>query len=75
MSIDRPYKKTWLKNVFYDLQRGYQNADFALERASYSGDQKELRKAMKEHRKYEYALLYRNTPDYKKYKRKKKLSN
>ncbi len=52
------------------LQRGYERADFALERASYNGDKKGLKEAMKEHRKYEYALLYRNTPEFKR-KRKK----
>ena len=35
------------KCSFYDLQRGYQSADLALERASYSGDKKELKRAMK----------------------------
>lgn len=53
-----------------DLQMGYQNSDFALERASYAGDKKALKEAMKEHRKYEYALLYRNTPEFKKKRRK-----
>lgn len=53
-----------------ELQRGYERADFALERASYNGDKKGLKQAMKEHRKYEYALLYRNTPEFKR-KRKK----
>lgn len=53
-----------------DLQIGYQNSDFALERASYAGDKKGLKEAMKEHRKYEYALLYRNTPEFKKKRRK-----
>ncbi len=53
-----------------ELQRGYERADFALERASYNGDKKGLKEAMKEHRKYEYALLYRNTPEFKR-KRKK----
>ena len=64
-------KKMAKKYSFYDLQRGYQNADLALERASYSGNQKELKNAMKEHRKYEYALLYRNTPEFKKKFRKR----
>ena len=59
-------KRMARKCSFYELKRGYDNADFALERASYSGNQKELKKAMKEHQKYEYALLYRNTPEYKK---------
>ncbi len=53
-----------------ELQRGYERADFALERASYNGDKKGLKEAMKEHQKYEYALLYRNTPEFKR-KRKK----
>ena len=59
------------KCSFYDLQRGYRSADLALERASYNGDKKELKRAMKEHQKYEYALLYRNTPEYKNKQRKK----
>lgn len=63
-------KKMAKKFSFYELQRGYENADLALERASYSGNQKELKNAMKEHRKYEYALLYRNTPEFKKKFRK-----
>lgn len=58
-------KKMAKKCSFYDLRRGYENADLALERASYSGDKKALNKAMAEHRKYEYALLYRNTPEFK----------
>ncbi len=64
-------KKMAKKCSFYELQRGYDNADLALERASYSGNQKELKNAMKEHRKYEYALLYRNTPEFKKKFRKR----
>ncbi len=64
-------KRMAKKCSFYDLQRGYQSADLALERASYSGDKKELKRAMKEHQKYEYALLYRNTPEYKNKQRKK----
>lgn len=65
-------QKKMAKNCsFYELQRGYENADLALERASYSGNQKELKNAMKEHRKYEYALLYRNTPEFKKKFRKR----
>ncbi len=64
-------KKMASKSSFYDLQRGYQNADLALERASYSGNQKELKKAMEEHRQYEYALLYRNTPEFKRKHKKR----
>lgn len=63
-------KKMAKKCSIQKLQRGYERADFALERASYNGDKKGLKEAMKEHRKYEYALLYRNTPEFKR-KRKK----
>lgn len=64
-------KRMAKKSSFYELNQGYQNADLALERASYSGNQKELKQAMKEHRKYEYALLYRNTPEFKKKHKKR----
>lgn len=63
-------KKMAKKCSISELQRGYERADFALERASYNGDKKGLKEAMKEHRKYEYALLYRNTPEYKKRRKK-----
>lgn len=58
-------KKMAKKCSIHELQRGYANSDFALERASYNGDKKALKEAMKEHKKYEYALLYRNTPEFK----------
>lgn len=64
-------KKMACKSSFNDLQRGYERADLALERASYSGNPKELNKAMKEHRKFEYALLYRNTPEFKRKHKKR----
>ena len=48
-----------------ELQAGYNRSELNLERASYSGDPKELKKAMREHGNYEYALLYRNTPQFK----------
>lgn len=67
MSFFTPKQKQMAnKCSCYELNRGYQDADLALERASYSGNQKELKRAMKEHRKYEYALLYCNTPEFKK---------
>lgn len=49
-----------------ELVAGYDNSDFELERASYNGKYKDLKKAMKEHNQYERALLYRNTPKFKK---------
>ena len=49
-----------------ELVYGYERSELALERASYSGSQKKLKEAMKQHGDYEYALLYKNTPEYKK---------
>ena len=49
-----------------ELVRGYEISEINLERASYSGSEKQLKTAMKEHGNYEYALLYKNTPEYKK---------
>ena len=59
-------KRMAKKCSIQELVAGYDNSDFALERASYNGDKKALKQAMREHRKYEYALLYRNTPQFKK---------
>ena len=39
------------------LKREYERTERNLERATYTGDIREVRKAMKEHHKYEYALL------------------
>lgn len=64
------HKKMAKKCSLRELQAGYERSEFDLERASYNGDAKGLKKAMREHGKYEYALLYRNTPQFKKRKRK-----
>ena len=47
------------------LQEGYKASEMGLKKAVSSGDEKAMRKAMKEHQKFEYALLYKNTPEYK----------
>jgi len=49
-----------------ELSAGFDRSELELERASYNGDKKGLKTAMKEHRKFEGALLYRNTPKFKK---------
>lgn len=46
--------------------KGYKDSESALRYASYSGNQKELKKAMKVYGDFEYALLYKNTPEYNK---------
>ncbi|MBR4003592.1 MAG: hypothetical protein IKM43_00620 [Clostridia bacterium] len=52
------------------LQIGYKNSEEALIDASFKGDKKALKHAMKIHGRYEYAILFRNTPQYKKCKKK-----
>ncbi len=37
-----------------------------LKKASLTGDEKWLKKAMKQHGDFEYAMLYQNTPEFKK---------
>lgn len=45
---------------FQSLRRDYERTEQALESAAKRGDLQGIKKAMKEHRKYEYALLYKN---------------
>lgn len=45
---------------FQSLRRDYERTEQALESAAKRGDLKGVKRAMKEHRKYEYALLYKN---------------
>lgn len=49
-----------------ELENGYRASESALRMASYSGNEKQLKKVMKQHGNYEYALLYKNTPQYNK---------
>lgn len=49
-----------------ELENGYRATESALRMASYSGNEKQLKQAMKQHGDYEYALLYKNTPQYNK---------
>lgn len=62
----KKHKTMAKKCSFQELMAGYDNSEISLERASFNGSTKQLNKAMKEHRDYEYALLYRNTPKFKK---------
>ena len=42
------------------MRRDYERTEQALENAAKRGDLQEVKRAMKEHHKYEYALLYKN---------------
>ena len=63
-------KRMARKNTLKELQRAYYDSECALLAASYKGDKKALRQAMKVHGDYEYAMLYQYTPEYNKKKTK-----
>lgn len=50
------------------LEKAYHISEQNLHKASLSGDEKWLKKAMKQHGNFEYAMLYQNTPEFKKKK-------
>ena len=55
-----------------NLEKAYRVSEKKIKTVSKSGNIKQLKIAMKQHGNYEYALLYKNTPEYKrKIKRRK----
>ena len=52
------------------LKDCYLQTEIGLRNATASGDEKAIRTAMKRHQLVEYALLYKNTPEYKSKRRK-----
>ena len=49
-----------------ELKSGYRYSENALREAAQEGDKKALKRAMKVHGNFEYALLYTSTPEYAK---------
>lgn len=62
----RTHKRMAKKNSHSDLVQAYEQSERELINVARSGDEKALKKAMKEHGNYEYALLYKQTPQYRK---------
>ena len=60
------HKRLALKYTASELKDGYRYSESELREAAESGDVKALKRAMKVHGNFEYAMLYKNTPDYKK---------
>lgn len=52
------------------LRDCYKNTETGLKKAVASGDEKAMKQAMRKHRDVEYAMLYQNTPEFKKKKKK-----
>lgn len=69
----RKHKKL-AKYNYKSLQDCYHSTEIGLRKAVASGDEKAMRKAMGQHQMVEYALLYRNSPEFRnrKYKKRKK---
>lgn len=62
----REHKKLALNSSASFLHSRYKATEENLIKASNTGNEKNIRRAMKEHGKYEYAMLYKNTPEYRK---------
>lgn len=60
------HKRLARKYTASELKDGYRYSESELREAAESGDVKALKRAMKVHGNFEYALLYKNTPQYSK---------
>lgn len=60
------HKRLARKYTASELKDGYRYSESELKEAAESGDVKALKRAMKVHGNFEYAMLYKNTPNYKK---------
>ena len=63
--------KDLAKANYKDLVRCYNATEIGLKRACRTGDKKVMDKAMANHQAFEYAMLYRQTPEFKNKRRKK----
>ena len=70
MSFFKKKHKKFAKCSFKSLQQGYHSSEIGLRKAVASGDEKAMRKAMKTHQVFEYALLYKGSLNTKKKTRK-----
>ena len=64
--FNRTHKRLARKYTLSDLKGGYRYSENKLREAAENGDKKALKRAMKVHGNFEYAMLYRNTPEYNK---------
>ena len=64
----KEHKLIACKNPSTYLTKKYEKSEDRLKYYARVGDQKKLKKAMKEHGKIEYAMLYQHTPEFKQLK-------
>ena len=60
------HKRLARKYTVSELKDGYRYSESELREVAQSGDKQALKRAMKVHGNFEYALLYKNTPEYNK---------
>lgn len=65
MKFTRKQKMLAKKYSFSDLANMYKGSEKYLQYCAHKGDKKGLEDTMKLHQNYEYALLYKNTPEYR----------
>lgn len=63
--FNRQQKRLALSCPEEELQKAYHISEQNLKNASKSGNEKWLKTAMKQHGNFEYAMLYKQTPEYK----------
>lgn len=63
--FSRRQKRLARKYTASELKSCYHYSENELKEATESGDKKALKRAMKVHGNVEYAMLYKNTPEYK----------
>ncbi len=68
--FSRRHKRLAQKYTVSELKDGYRYSEEALHEAAQDGDKRALKRAMKVHGNFEYALLYKNTPEYNTKRRK-----
>ncbi len=73
--FSRKQKKMAFNYTATRLQQEYHGSEIDLKFASQIGTEKFLKESMKRHKDLEYALLYKNTPEYLKKVSKKKRAN
>lgn len=72
MKFTREQKLLAQKYSYGDLANMYKGSEKYLQHCAYKGDKKGLEETMKLHKNYEYALLYKNTPEFRNKRRKRK---
>lgn len=69
--FSRKQKRLALNTPKESLEKAYHLSEQNLKDVARSGNEKQLRTAMKQHGDFEYAMLYKNTPEYRKKIQKK----